>query len=576
MKSLVDILKKQAKSRVKRGFFDPVSEAYEVINYQDLISQSFTVGHKLYEKIGLKTSVIIVCATTPYSTLIGFYGAISAGYTPLIFPSPKALGNDKDYYKRILELSEQVGFNCHYLCDETLSLSCEILLSEKMMDFKLPCKPEVGWENSINPVLSDSPTPDQVAFLQLSGGSTGTGKIIGITHANVIDNALAISKYTYCTSADIGVSWLPLYHDMGLVGAELFSLVNNYPLYLLSPFDFLKKPLRWLKTISDYQCTLSPSPNFAYDYCFNRIIESDLKDINLSTWRIAFNGAEPIKLETLINFTQKFSKVGFTSKAFLSCYGMSEATLAVSFTEPGKSLRILSLKHGTIKMGEKIVFENDRKLEDLKEVEIGIHISSVGKPLSNFKISITNSDKENVNDDLIAGEITITGNSVAKGYLKKYPDKYQSLNPLYTGDIGFLYDGELFVIDRIKNTIIRNGQNYFAGSIENEIGRYLKLSSDKIVVFQSNLFSNSEIIAVAEVPKNTNFSFLREQMNKFTSNTGICVDRVIFTRSGNLPRTTSGKKKHYLAKQMHETQILDSLYEIDNTSHQIVKEKAAW
>jgi acyl-CoA synthetase (AMP-forming)/AMP-acid ligase II len=562
--TLLDILQKQVKSTVKRAFFHASTESYHHLDYRRLLGMSFQIGNLLQAEIDTPRPVILICASSPFSTLLGFYGAISAGYTPLIFPAPKSLGSIERYKEKMIELISIFGADCNLLCDDTVfnkeqfeNIPCKVL------GMRLPSSiletPELT--SSSLPVIPKMPQSSDIAFFQLSGGSTGSGKIIGITHGNAIDNTLAISSSSECSSKDIGVSWLPLYHDMGLVGAELFSLVNDYPLYLMSPFDFLKKPLRWLKTISDYKCTLSPAPNFSYDYCVSRISENELTGIDLSSWRVAFNGAEPVRLDTLIGFRNKFSSFGFSDTAFLSCYGMSESTLAITFTEPKCPIRVLTLERMPVRMGETITLKTDQTLNDWSAPSEGIHISSVGKPVSDFRVRISNEDNGFWTDELRVGEVVVNGSSISRGYLITYPDTFTAIAPHYTGDVGFMYKGELFILDRIKNIIIRNGENYFAGHLENEVARFLHTTVDNVAIFENNMYANPEIIAVAESSKSDLQLITQTPIQAFKSQSGIGIDRLVIIRRGAIPRTTSGKKKHYLLKQLYQRLELDILFE---------------
>ncbi|MEH1788636.1 MAG: AMP-binding protein [Nostoc sp.] len=307
-----------------------------------------------------------------------------------------------------------------------------------------------------------------LAFLQYTSGSTGTPKGVIINHDNLLHNSALIQKGFDNTSNSRGVSWLPPYHDMGLIGGILQPLYVGASMALMSPVTFMQKPLRWLKAISRYKATTSGGPNFAYELCVNKITPQERENLDLSSWQVAFNGAEPIRAETLEQFARTFADCGFRTQAFYPCYGLAEATLFVSGG--------LKTAEPVIRYYQKDALEQSRVVtatpfEDNVQVLV-----SCGQSLLNQKIVIADPESFTQCPDGKVGEIWVSGTSVARGYWNK-PESEQTFRAcladtnnresfLCTGDLGFLQDGELFVTGRLKDLIIIRGRNHYPQDIE--------------------------------------------------------------------------------------------------------------
>ncbi|MBL8148827.1 MAG: fatty acyl-AMP ligase [Blastocatellia bacterium] len=294
---------------------------------------------------------------------------------------------------------------------------------------------------------------ETLAFLQYTSGSTSTPKGVMVTHGNLLHNQSLIKEAFGHSEKSVVAGWLPLYHDMGLIGNVLQPLYVGATCVLMSPISFLQKPLRWLKAISSYKATTSGGPNFSYELCVKKISEQDRQTLDLSSWQIAFNGAEPIRYETIERFAKAFAPSGFSKKAFFPCYGLAEATLFVTGNSysPESGLRFV----------EKQPFENNLLIETLQN-EDSYRLVGSGKLAT--KILIVDPESRRVSSPNMVGEVWISGESVAKGYWKQEKETEETFRAftedtkegpfLRTGDLGFLRDGELFVTGRIKDLII--------------------------------------------------------------------------------------------------------------------------
>jgi acyl-CoA synthetase (AMP-forming)/AMP-acid ligase II len=329
-------------------------------------------------------------------------------------------------------------------------ISTDDIPSDRMLDWQVP-------------PLSEN----ALAFLQYTSGSTGAPKGVMVSHGNLIHNSAAIYQYFGHTSNSQGVIWLPLYHDMGLIGGVLQPLYGGFPVTLMSAVDFLQKPVRWLQAISRYQATTSGGPNFAYDLCVRKIKPDQLADLNLSRWELAFTGAEPVRAETIAQFVARFEAYGFQRKAFYPCYGMAETTLIVSGGSKSEEPIVECVDAVALGQNQAVVSNH----------EIGTRsLVSCGQSLSDQKIVIVDPDSLTSCADSQVGEIWVSGPSVAQGYWNK-PEETERIfraftadtnegSYLRTGDLGFCQNGELFITGRLKDVIVIRGRNHYPQDIE--------------------------------------------------------------------------------------------------------------
>ena len=267
-----------------------------------------------------------------------------------------------------------------------------------------------------------SAKPESIAFLQYTSGSTGTPKGVMVTHSNIIHNQKLIQQAFKHSEQSIVVGWLPLFHDMGLIGNVLQPLYLGFPCILMSPVSFLQKPIRWLQAISKYKATTSGGPSFAYKLCVEKIQIEQLDNLDLSSWDLAFNGAEPVQSETLEQFSKKFSQCGFSSNAFYPCYGMAETTLFATGGDKNQKPVVLGFKTGGLE--QNLVIESGTVSVDSK-VLVGC-----GHPYKDTKVIIVNPESLTLCKEGQVGEIWITGGSVSIGYWNR-PTETQKIFQAY-------------------------------------------------------------------------------------------------------------------------------------------------
>ena len=458
-----------------------------------------------------------------------------------------------------------------------LTLSDVADRSEGMLD-EAPHLKQLAWiaTDKISADAGRNFTPqnirsDQLAMLQYTSGSTGTPKGVMLSHANLMSNVQIITYGFEPTRTGSGLSWLPTYHDMGLVGGVLMSMYCGRPSVLMSPMAFLQKPIRWLQGITKYKTTISGGPNFAYDLCTQKITDEQLAGLDLSSWEVAFNGAEPVRADTLARFAERFAPVGFRANSFYPCYGMAETTLIVT---------------GGHKGVEPVIRNFDGKLLDKREVQSvsaddpsARPLVGCGRVLPGEKVAIVDADTFAALPEDRIGEIWVQSPSVAQGYWKK-PEATAATfhariagaedgNYLRTGDLGFMDGGQLFVTGRLKDLIIVRGVNRYPQDIEMTVERAsARINAGEVAAFSVDLAGRERLIIVAEVERARSSNWddvIAAVRADVAAEHELPADAVILVRFGSIPKTSSGKIQRHACR---EDFFSDSL--------QIVAQWRAW
>jgi fatty-acyl-CoA synthase len=391
------------------------------------------------------------------------------------------------------------------------------------------------------------PALDDIAFVQFTSGSTSSPKGVALTHANVSANIDGFSGPCGVASvpADVAVSWLPLNHDMGLVGMVLGALYSARRCVLLPPHAFVKRPAEWLRAITRHHGTISFAPNFAYDLCVRRV--KDLADLDLSSWRVAGCGAEPIHLPTLLAFAEKFAPVGFRDTSFLPCYGLAEHVLAATFPPRGRRPRTETLSADDLtKRRIAAPFAGDGP---------AVSLVSCGSPLPDHRLQIAGDDGRPLGERRV-GEILLAGPSVMLGYYRQEALTDETIRDgwLHTGDLGYLSGGELFVCGRAKDLIIVHGRKYHPQDLEWAIDGVAGVRRGRVVAFGSADSGHADRVVIVAEPSGTVApDALTEMIRRRISDLfGLYVDDVALVPSGTVGRTTSGKVQRAVTKARYE------------------------
>jgi acyl-CoA synthetase (AMP-forming)/AMP-acid ligase II len=387
-----------------------------------------------------------------------------------------------------------------------------------------------------------------IAFLQYTSGSTGFPKGVIVSQENIVKNEMMIQDAFSNSFDDRFVTWLPMFHDMGLLGGVLQPIFVGMSSYVFSPLDFIQKPFRWLEAISKYKATKSGAPNFAYQLCVDKVTEEQMAQIDLSSWHVAFNGAEPINAKTLEAFANKFETCGFKRRALFPCYGMAETTLFVS-GGPAEAIPDLisvdsdQLINNTIELVEK----GDFNSQELVGCGIVWHDQAVSivDPVSCKRLGC-----------MQVGEIWLKGANITQGYWSQpeqtnYAFKAQTQDGkgdyFRTGDLGFVRDRQLFVTGRIKDVIIIRGKNHYPQDLERtaeSVDMSLRQGSSAAVVVEQDGITT--LNTIHEVKRDSLDEFdpdkvSKQIIKKIAKHHAVTVGKVTFIQHGTIPKTTSGK-----------------------------------
>ena len=483
--------------------------------------------------------------------VLNFLGAVRAGMVPVPMYPPLALGKIDSYVDtaariiassgaRLLITSKQVAPILWSLVSKVGCLQ-DLLLTDKVRDHD-----ELRTGDSLEDIVIK---PEDPCFLQFTSGSTADPKGVVVTHANLVANAKAImvDGLDSDPETDRGVSWLPLYHDMGLIGFVVAPMVNQVPVVFIPTLAFVKRPTVWMDTIHKYRGTITFAPNFALGLAAKRANDKRLAALDLSCIRVLGCGAEPINPTTMTNFVNTFGKAGFNPNALMPAYGMAEATLAVTFDSlkrPFTSVRIDR---------ERYESEHVAALVEPGTVDNELELVSCGQTFPEHEIAIMNDDGRRLEAGEV-GEIVVRGPSVTAGYHQNDEATNDLLRNgwLHTGDLGFIVDGQLYISGRKKDLIILNGRNYYPQSIEWEVEKIEGVRKGNVAAFSVTGSSTEELVIAAETKAEDHAALNDAIIKHLKSTVGIVPRTIKLVGPGELPKTSSGKIQRRKTKLLFE------------------------
>jgi acyl-CoA synthetase (AMP-forming)/AMP-acid ligase II len=407
---------------------------------------------------------------------------------------------------------------------------------------------------------------EELAFLQYTSGSTGIPKGVMVTHANILHNEAMIQRAFGHDASSVVVGWLPVYHDMGLIGNIFQPLYMGIPSVLFAPMQFLVSPVSWLRAISRWGATTSGAPSFAYEHCVQRITEEDMQGIDLSSWRVAYNGAEPVKAHVIEAFARKFAPYGFRREAFYPCYGMAEATLFVSGGQPGTPPTTLPVNADQLTRNQVV-----------PDPASSTMLVGCGQVHGDHQAKIVDPESRRVLPDGQIGEIWLAGPSVAAGYWGKPALTEEAFRAytgegagpyLRTGDLGFWHGGELFITGRLKDLIIVRGENHYPADIESTVYRGQEaLRSGNVAVFAVESGNSTQVIAVAEAERRVLAkldapalqSIVAKARKDVSETHGLRLHDLILIRPSTLAKTSSGKIRRSHCRDLYMAGALDQV-----------------
>jgi len=515
--------------------------------YASLREQALHVAGSLRDAGVRRGDLVALILPDAEPFLVALAGTSYSGATPASLPPPATTVGLPRYLERAQALLRASGVRAIVTTRRIASALVEAFAStgaSSLADGVVLVFDDLDGaaiEPDVAPALGD------VALVQFTSGSTSSPKGVTLTHANLAANIEAFGGPggIATSSDDIGVSWLPLSHDMGLVGMALGALYAARPCVLLPPQEFVKRPAEWLRAIARHRGTVSFAPNFAYDLCVRRV--SDATGIDLSSWRVAGCGAEPIHCATLTAFAEKFSSSGFRETSFVPCYGLAEHVLAATVAPRGRRPRIDHVSADRL-AGECVAVpaaDGDRT----------VALVSCGPPLPDHDLRIVADDGRALPERHV-GEIQLAGPSVMAGYHREPVLTAATVDDgwLHTGDLGYMSGGELFVCGRAKDIVIVHGRKYQSEDLEWAVERVAGVRPGRVVAFASAQGGTDRVVIIVEGDGTSAAAALAAGVRQEIADLfGLAVDDVVIVRSGTIGRTTSGKVQRAATRARYES-----------------------
>jgi acyl-CoA synthetase (AMP-forming)/AMP-acid ligase II len=560
--NLVELLRYRAENQPNQTgyiFLRDGETQEDRITYQELDQKAIAIAIQLSQITNIGSRVILVF---PYNAgidfITAFFGCLYAGVIAVPSSPPQSRSAFRFLQGRLASSEAKIIITNKQLFGKVRSQLGNTLTEAEFKELIWLTTEEISTEKAES-WQKPNIEPNNLAFFQYTSGSTGMPKGVMVSHECIMSNQQMLKLGFGGTEKSVVVGWLPLFHDMGLIGNMLHPLYLGVPCILMSPLAFVQKPIRWLQAISRYQGTISGGPNFAYDLLCRQVTEKQKEELDLSSWELAFSGSEPIRLETMKKFADYFGECGFSYERFYPCYGMAEATLFITGgikTEPP-----------IIKYVEETALEQNRIVIADKQHKQVRPVIGCGKTWLDTKIIIVDPQTLIQCPPNQVGEIWISGSGVAKGYWQQPEETAKTFQGylqgttdkpyLRTGDLGFLLNDELFITGRLKEVMMFWGLSHYPQQIEQTVQKChpaLRIDSgaafavsvngeEKLVIAQEVERNQRKYIAIEEVVEAIRWAVFREHL--------VDVHGVVLLTPGSLPKTSSGKVQRRLCRELY-------------------------
>jgi acyl-CoA synthetase (AMP-forming)/AMP-acid ligase II/acyl carrier protein len=518
------------------------------VSFAETHARALGILHHLQAKGAQRGDRLIIFLSNNEQFLDAFWAAIAGG----IVPVPLAVGISDEHRHKLLRVARKIGRPLLYTDAKNLERLQVLATEVGELELMAELKSRSFLVESISDISRQAKpyqaAPDDLAFIQFSSGSTSEPKGVMLTHGNLIANITGADLVDKYQESDIGFSWMPLTHDMGLIGFYLILFASRSHINLMPTDLFVRRPLLWLQLVSKKRATLTSSPNFGYRHFLKVLGGRRLEDVDLSCVRGIYNGAEPISVELVNEFMQTLAYTGLRHNAMYPVYGLAEACLAVSFPERGADYRWIRANRHKLGVGVKI----EVNPADAREV---IELMCVGRPLPNMEVRIADAAHEPLADGHV-GHILIRGPNVTRGYFADEEATAAAIDAagwLDTGDLGVFHEGGLYIAGRSKDIIFINGQNYYPHDLENIAQRAPGLDLNKVVTAgAAKPGAQGEELVVFVLHRGDLEEFLPTvaAVNRLINeHTGIEVSHVIPVK--RIPKTTSGKVQRHLLEKAY-------------------------
>ncbi|HSK75574.1 MAG TPA: AMP-binding protein [Thermoanaerobaculia bacterium] len=550
-RSLVEVLEWHARRHPGRRhvLFYPGDGDPEELTYAELLRRARAVAAGL-ERLGVgRGQAVGLMLPTGLEYFAAFFGVQIAGGVPVPLYPPARKSQIEDHLRRQAGILKTAGA-------EVLVTFPEVLPLARLLSAQLPGLRRVVTVTDLSAgggePKAPAPRPEDVAFLQFTSGSTGNPKGVVLTHANLLANLRAIGEGAEIRPDDVVVSWLPLYHDMGLIGCWMGSLYFGLPLVLMSPLSFLARPSRWLWAIHRHRGTLSAAPNFAYELCVAKVQDEEIDGLDLSSWRMALNGAEPVSPEAMSRFIERYAPHGFSAGAMAPVYGLAESSLAVAFPPLRRPPLVDAVQREPFQREGVAIPAEPGEPHALR-------FASCGVPLPGHEIRIVDDAGREV-EERRQGRLEFKGPSATSGYFRNPEATARLIHGewLDSGDLAYIAAGEVYITGRVKDVIIRAGRNLYPHELEEAVGNLPGVRKGCVAVFGSAdpATGTERLIVLAETRESgeAEIERLREAVQSVAVDLlGTPADDVVLAPPHTVPKTSSGKIRRTSAREVYES-----------------------
>lgn len=509
------------------------------ISYAELGSGAVKVANSLVERGIVKGESVAIMLPTGKDYFCSFFGAILAGCIPVPIYPPFRLSQIKDHFER------QAGILSNAQAVVLITFSDALGLA-KLLRHQVLSLQEIVTPDDLVPAGKHAlpvPEKEDIALLQYTSGSTGSPKGVMLSHANLLANIRAMGEAAKVDASDVFVSWLPLYHDMGLIGAWLGSLYHGCRYIVMSPMTFLARPSRWLFSIARHRATLTASPNFGYALCLAKIDERDLDGLDLSSLRMAFDGAEPVSADVILGFAERFGKYGLRENVVTPVYGLAESSVGLAFTPSGRGAKIDCVdRNRFMKTGKASPAEHD-----------GVAFVSCGLPLPGHEIRVVDEMGHEVGNRQ-EGRLEFRGPSATRGYFRNSAATARLMHGqwLDSGDYAYIAEGEVYPTGRAKDLIIRAGRNIYPYEAEEAVGNLPGVRRGCVAIFGVPRAGTEQLVVMAETKEKKDLDRLHDAVeNAVIHVLGEPPDEVLLVSPHTVPKTSSGKIRRAAGRALY-------------------------
>ena len=490
---------------------------------------------------------VLICMRTGRPFLEAFLGAQALGMVPVPLPSLEGFARPAAFVNRLNSVVQDAAPSAVFADART----ADHLRKSGLLGKDLPVVEPASLADGSLP----EPAPaegDETALIQYTSGSTGTPRGVVITAANLVANATAMGRALQLTHADRFVSWLPLYHDMGLIGGLLTPLAHGGTCWLLSPLEFMLRPSSWLRAISQVRATFTVAPNFAYRLV-GKIPDEDLRGLDLSALRAVINGAETVDPDTAEAFCVRLAPLGLQRSAYFPVYGLAECTLSVAFPPLGRGVKIDHVRRDALANGQALPAEPGPGI---------MRVVSVGQAIDGHEVAVVDPETHVPLAERRLGEIWVSGPSVSPWYFEGHQPTRSRRSSLRTGDVGYLADGELYIVDRLKDLVIVAGRCYSPSDIERAAEGVEGVRAGRTVAFGvADVGTGTESLVLLVEVRPRSAGVLRKLAETIRKRVLEQIDlapaEVMLLRPGALARTSSGKLMRRDARDRYASGGLD-------------------